>query len=110
MHRHAEAKVRVVIEIGARGHDPIHKSRFDQRDDRGHAETSGRHRAGEAHADGHVLVEHALGEQPASFRQAAGVVRQERVVDEIRHRLFARDRLRIDALAAQEFVLRHRLA
>ena len=110
VHRHAEAKVRVVIEIGARGDDPIDEARLDEWDDRGHAEPRGRHRAGEAHAHGDIVLEHALGEQPASVRQPARVVGQERVIDEVGHRLFSGDRLRIDALSPQEFVLRHRVA
>src|SRR2546427_12770409 len=53
---------------------------------------------------------HALGEQAASFRQAACVVCEERVIDEIGHRFPSGDRLRIDALSPEEFVLRHRVA
>src|SRR5213592_3135811 len=44
----------------------------------------------------------------ASFRQAAGVVGQERVIDEVGDRFLPGDRLRIDPRSAQEFVLRHR--
>src|SRR5256884_8315071 len=94
--------MRVVIQVRPRRDDPIDDPRLDERDDRRHPEARRRHGAGEAHADGDVLLEHQLREQAAPLGETRRVVGEERVVHQLGDRLPAGDRLRIDALAAQE--------
>src|SRR2546426_1428305 len=59
-----------------------------------HPEARGRHGAGEAHADGDVLLEHQLREQAAPLGEAPRVVGEERVVHQLGDRLPAGDGLR----------------
>ena len=101
--------MRVVIEIRARRHHPVDEPGLDERDDGRHAQSCRRHCAGETHPDGDVILEHPFRKQAAAFRKSAGVVRKERVIDELGDGLFAGDRLGIDALAAQVLVLGHRV-
>ena len=49
------------------------------------------------------------GKETTSFAQSSGVVREKCIIDEVRDRFLAGDRFGIDALAAEEFVLRHRV-
>ncbi len=60
VHREPEAEVRVVIEIRAGRDDPVDEPALDERNERRHAESRRRERAGERHADGHVGLEHLL--------------------------------------------------
>ena len=102
VHREPETEVRVVVQVRAGRDHPVHEPRLHERDERGHAEPGGRHRAGEAHAHRHLGFEHPLGEQAARLSQAPGVVGEERIVDQLGKRLPTRDGSRIDARAAQE--------
>ena len=73
-HLQAQAEVRVVIEVGAGRHRPVDEAVFDERYETRHPEPGRRERAGDAHPDHHVGLEHFLGEQPASLAQAPPVV------------------------------------
>ncbi len=101
VHGQPEAEVRIVVEIGTRGHDPVHEAGFHERDDRAHAEARGRERTGDAERHRHVFLQHALGQQPGALAQSRAVVCEKRVVDEVGNGLAAGDGGRIDALAAE---------
>ena len=58
VHREPEPEMRVVVEVRAGGDDPVDEARLDERDDRRHAESRRRERAGERQADGDVVLEH----------------------------------------------------
>ncbi len=109
VHREAEAEVRVVIEIRARGDDPVDVPALDERNERRHSKPGRRERAGERHADGHVRLEHFSGEELTRFAQPRRVVGEERVVDQIRGRLRPADRRRFDARTAKVLALLVRL-
>ena len=105
VHREPESEMRVVIEIRAGRDDPVDEAALDERNERRHAESGRRERAGERHADRDVGLEHLLREQLARFAQTRRVVGEEGVVDQIGGRLGAVDRRGIDARAAQELAL-----
>ena len=102
VHRQTEAEMRVVIEVRARGDDPVHESRLDERDERRHAESRRREGAGEGEADGDVGLEHLRREQLAGFAESCSVVRLEGAVDQVGGRLAPVDATRLDLPAAQE--------
>ena len=101
VHGQAEGEVRIMIQVGPGGDQPVHEPRFHQGNETAHAEPRWRHSAGEGHSHRDVGLEHPLGEELAAFPQPAGVVCQEGVVDQLGHRLFAGGGLGIDPLAAQ---------
>ena len=68
VHGVVQGEVEVVVEVRAGGDDPVDEAGLDQRDDARSSPAGGRQRAGEAHADGHVGLEHLLREQPARPR------------------------------------------
>ena len=102
MHGEPEAEVRVVIEVRACRDDPVNESRLDERNQATHAEAGRGERAGERHAHGHVGLQHLAGEQLARLAQPAGVIRLERALDQLDHRLRAIDAARVDLASAQE--------
>ena len=102
--RHVHRVVHVVIEIGARRYDPVHKAGIDERNNGRRSKPGRSHRARQAHADRDLRLQHFLREQPARFLQPAGVVCQERVVYQVRHRFLAGDRFRQNALPAQKLL------
>ena len=109
MHRKAEPEVGVVVEIGAGRDYPVHKPRLDQRYQRGHAEAGRRHGTGKTHPHRRIVRQHLLGEQPARLAQAAGVVGEECVVDQVGDRFAAADGRRLNLGSPQVTVgfLRH---
>ena len=105
VHREAEPEVRIVVEIRARGDDPVDESGLDERNERRHAEPGGSQRAGERESDGDVGLEHLLGEELRSLAQARGVVGEEGALDQIDDALLSVNASRIDPLAAQKAAL-----
>ena len=71
MHCEADAKMSVVIEIGAGGNDPIDKSRFDQRNQCRNSQPRRRERAGERHPDSDFRLKHLPREELTGFPQDA---------------------------------------
>ena len=105
VNRVIQREVHVVIQIRAGGNDPVHETRLDQRDDAGAAEAGRRQRAGDAHADGHIGVEHAVGEKLAGFLEPRGVVGEENLVDDVGQLFLAGEVFRHDAFARHVFLL-----
>jgi|GEM_PF-4133181 len=91
-----------MVEIRARGDDPVDESRLDERDERRHAKAGGGERAGEREADGDIGLEHFVGEELRGFAEAGGVVGEEGAFDEVDDGLGAVYAARVDALAAEE--------
>ncbi len=83
MQRHSEPEVGVVIEVGARGHHPVHEAGLHQRDDGGHPEPRRREGARKAHPDRAVRLEHLPGEEQTAVPEPAGVEGQERLVHQV---------------------------
>ena len=73
----------VVVEIGARGDDPVDEACFDEGDETGFAEAGGHERTREADPDQPVAGQHLLREQLAALAEAGGVVGLESVGDEL---------------------------
>jgi hypothetical protein len=103
-HRIIQREVHVVIQIRARGDDPVHESGLDGRHNAGTAHARWRQRAGEAHADGHVGREHAVREKLAAFFEARAVVGEKGFVHRVGQLLLAGDVFGPNALARHEFV------
>src|SRR6266481_10020250 len=99
MDRIIQSKMHVVVKIGASGHDPIYETGLDERDNAGTAESGRSQRAGNAHANRDVGIEHAVGEKLASFFEPSGVVREESFIDNVTQLFFAGEIFRHDALA-----------
>ncbi len=59
---HVEAVMDVVVEVGARGDDPVDEAGFDEGDEAGFAQAGRHERAGEADADQSVARQHLLRE------------------------------------------------
>ena len=78
-----EGVVGVVIEVGAGGDDPVDEPRPDQGDQAAHAEPGGGQRPGDRQPDRASGLEHLPREDPADLAQPAGVVAQERLVDQV---------------------------
>ena len=102
VHGEAETEVRVVIQVGARGDDPVDEPGLDEWNEATHAESGRRECPGERETDGDIALEHLVGEQVTSLAQPARVVRLERPFDELDDRLPAVDAARVDLPAAQE--------
>ena len=101
VHAQAEAEVRVVVEVRARGDHPVHEAGLEQRDDRAHAEPRGGQGAGHRQPHGDVFLQHPLGEQPCALAQAGAVVGEKRRVDQVGGGFTSGDGGRVNALAAQ---------
>jgi hypothetical protein len=95
--------MRVVIQIRAGRDDPVDESALDERNERRHAESGRRERAGQGHPDRDIRLEHFFREQATRLTQSRRIVGKKRVVDQIGGRLGARDRFWLDAIAAQKF-------
>ena len=65
MHREPDAEVGIVVQIGARGDDPVDEASFDQGNECGNAKPRRRQRACYRHADRDFRLQHALAEQLA---------------------------------------------
>ena len=81
--RQVEREVGVVVEVGAGGDDPVHEPGLDQRDQAAHAQPGGGQSPGERQADRAIGLEQLAGEDLADLAQPAGVVAQERVIDQV---------------------------
>ena len=101
-HRIVQREVHVVVENRAGGDDPVDEAGLDERNDGGAAQAGRRQRAGEAHADGDIGLQHLLGEKLAAFLETRAVVGQKGVVDEVGELLLAGEILGQDALAGQD--------
>ena len=93
----------VVIEIGASGNDPIDKACFDQRNQRGNAESGRRQRPCQRKTDSDVRLQHFLCKELACLAQPRGIVGEKSLVNQIRNSYVFLDWGRIDSLAPQEF-------
>jgi hypothetical protein len=100
--KNASVEVRVVVQVRARGDDPVDEAALDQWNERRHSESRRRERAGERHSDRDVGLEHLLDEQPACLAQSRRIVGEKRVVDQISSRLAPVDRAGFDAIAAEK--------
>ncbi len=104
VHRIVQREMHVVVKNRASGDDPVHESRFDQRHDGRAAQARRRQRAGKAHADGYVGIQHLLAEKLAALAETRAIVGQKRVVDDVRKLLLARQILGKNTRASQVFV------
>ena len=102
MHGEPESEVRVVVQIRARGDDPVDETGLDQRDERRHAEAGRRERASDGEPDGDVGSSIRVVSRLARLAQPRRVVREKRPVDQVCRDLTSRDAARIDACAGQE--------
>ena len=100
VHVHAQGEVGVVIEVGPGADDPVDEAGLDQRHQARGAQPRRRQRPGQRQADHGVVGEHLGGEQAAGLAQAAGVVGQERLLDELRQAAGGGQGRRVDALVA----------
>ena len=100
---HVETVMKVVIEIGSGGNDPIDQSGPHQGNDAGFAESRGGERAGEAQAHGTVVGQHLFDEQLRRLPDAARVVGHEGLINEIGRGDVAPDPKGVDARVGGEF-------
>ena len=81
--RQVEGVVGVVVEVRARRDDPVDEPGLDQRDQAAHPQAGRSQGARERQADGAVGLEHLPGEDLADLAEPAGVVAEERLVDQV---------------------------
>ena len=81
MHGEANSKVRVVIEIGARGNDPVDETGFDEWNECGNSETGGCQRTCQRKADRDLGLQHFLCKELTRLAQSRGVVGKEGFVN-----------------------------
>ncbi len=81
MHRKSNTKMRIVIEIGAGGDDPIDEACFDERNKSGNTKSGRCQRSRQGKTDCDFRLEHFLREQLASFAQPPGVIGKKRFVN-----------------------------
>src|SRR5262249_46209118 len=97
---HAQGVVRVVVEVRAGRDDPVDEPGLDQRDEAAHAEAGRRERSAERQPDRAVAGEHLAGEELAALAEPAGVVREERGVEQVGGGDVRGDGRRVDLLPA----------
>ena len=83
VHRQAQAKMRVVIQIRTRRNNPINEAGFNQRNQCRDAQSRRRERACQRDADGHVVFEHTVGKKLRAFAQTCAVVSLKGRFDEL---------------------------
>ena len=99
--REIEGVVEIVVEICSRGYDPIHESVLNQGYDAGPAQSRGRQRPRQAHADGDILSEHLLREELAGLAKTSGVVGLEIAINKPVNRYVFGDRSRDNRCSVQ---------
>src|SRR5262245_29342997 len=105
VHREADAEVRIVVEVCARGNDPINKSGFDEWNQSGDTETSRCKCTGQGKTYRNFRFKHLSGEQLAGFAQPGGVVGKKGFVDQVGNLHRFTDRSRIDTSSLQKLTL-----
>src|SRR5262245_42689765 len=95
----------VMVEVGAGGHDPIHESHFDQRDERRDTQAGRRQCARKSHAYCDIFVEHLLSKKVARLSQSSSVVRTKHLINQFRNLELRMNWLRIDSLPSKKWIL-----
>ncbi len=102
MQGESDAEMGVVIQIGARRDDPVDESMLDERDEGGDPEPGRGQCSREAYAHRDVGGQHFPCKQLTRFPQACGIIGEKRVLNQLYHRIRARDGAWVDPSSLQQ--------